>query len=90
VRELFNGVPYIVRTGKRVALHAERSAAVAGGVPADAPLDGGRGVRGGGSRRAGVAAALEQDYERLDTSLKRFHYIAFACIRIARMCKAFS
>ena len=31
---------------------------------------------------------LARDYERLDASLKGFHYIAFACIMIARMCKA--
>ncbi len=31
---------------------------------------------------------LARDYERLDTSLKGFHYIAFACIMIARMGKA--
>jgi transposase len=31
---------------------------------------------------------LARDYERLDTSLKGFHYIAFACIMISRMCKA--
>jgi transposase len=31
---------------------------------------------------------LARDYERLDTSLKGFHFIAFACIMIARMCKA--
>ena len=31
---------------------------------------------------------LARDYERLDTSLKGFHYIAFACIMITRMCKA--
>jgi transposase len=28
---------------------------------------------------------LARDYERLDTSLKGFHYIAFACIMITRM-----
>ncbi len=32
---------------------------------------------------------LARDYERLDTSLKGFHYIAFACIMITRMTKAF-
>lgn len=31
---------------------------------------------------------LARDYERLDTSLKGFHYIAFACIMIARLTKA--
>ena len=31
---------------------------------------------------------LARDYERLDTSLKGFHYLAFACIMITRMCKA--
>lgn len=31
---------------------------------------------------------LARDYERLDTSLKGFHDIAFACIMINRMCKA--
>ena len=31
---------------------------------------------------------LARDYERLDTSLKGFHYIAFACIMITRLCKA--
>jgi transposase len=31
---------------------------------------------------------LARDYERLDSSLKGFHYIAFACIMIARICKA--
>ena len=31
---------------------------------------------------------LARDYERLDTSLKGFHYIAFACIMINRICKA--
>lgn len=30
---------------------------------------------------------LARDYERLDTSLKAFHYIAFACIMIARTTK---
>lgn len=32
---------------------------------------------------------LARDYERLATSLKGFHYIAFACIMITRMFKAF-
>jgi transposase len=31
---------------------------------------------------------LARDYERLDTSLKGIHYIAFACIMISRMSKA--
>lgn len=31
---------------------------------------------------------LARDYERLDTSLKGFHYLAFACIMVTRMCKA--
>ena len=31
---------------------------------------------------------LARDYERLDTTLKAFHSIAFACIMIASMCKA--
>jgi len=31
---------------------------------------------------------LARDYERLDTSLKGFHYIAFACIMVTRICKA--
>ena len=31
---------------------------------------------------------LARDYERLDISLKGFHYIAFACLIIARTCKA--
>jgi transposase len=29
---------------------------------------------------------LARDYERLDTSLKGFHYLSFACIMLARMC----
>jgi transposase len=31
-----------------------------------------------------------RDYERLDTSLKGFHYIAFACIMIARLLQPFN
>ena len=31
---------------------------------------------------------LARDYERLDTRLKGFHYFAFACIMVTRMCKA--
>lgn len=31
---------------------------------------------------------LARDYERLDTSLKGFHYLAFACIMVMRICKA--
>ena len=31
---------------------------------------------------------LARDYERLDTSLKGFHYLAFACILVTRTCKA--
>jgi transposase len=30
---------------------------------------------------------LARNYERLDTSLKFFHYLAFACIMITRICK---
>ena len=28
---------------------------------------------------------LARDYERLDTTLKGFHYVAFACLMIANM-----
>lgn len=42
LRELFNGVHYIVRTWQPVAFHTERSAAIAGGVPADVASDGDR------------------------------------------------
>ena len=31
---------------------------------------------------------IARDYQRLDTSLKGFHYIAFASIMITRLCKA--
>ena len=31
---------------------------------------------------------LARDYQRLDTSLKGFHYLAFACIMVTRMSKA--
>ena len=31
---------------------------------------------------------LARDYDRLDTTLKGLHSIAFACIMIARMCEA--
>ena len=30
---------------------------------------------------------LVRDYERLDTTLKGFHYVAFACLMIANMFK---
>ncbi len=30
---------------------------------------------------------LVRDYERLDTTLKGFHYLAFACLMIANMFK---
>jgi len=33
---------------------------------------------------------LARDYERLENNLKGFHYIAFACIMITRMVKAFA
>jgi len=28
---------------------------------------------------------LARDYERLDTTLKGFHYLSFACIMLSRM-----
>jgi transposase len=41
LRELFNGLRYVIRYGDRLAGDAERSAALGGGLPAIAALAGG-------------------------------------------------
>ena len=56
LREVFNGLRYIVHTGMQWRMMAQRSAAVARGLPADAALAEGGRVRGPGARPAHVAA----------------------------------
>lgn len=41
LRELFNGLRYVIRYGIALARHAERSAALVGGLSAISSLDGG-------------------------------------------------
>jgi hypothetical protein len=44
LRSVFNALRYVAKTGLPLAIAAQRSASLDGGVPADAPLDGMRAV----------------------------------------------